>query len=888
MLKNINNTILEQIKQIVNSEFLDYEHQLDLLLKLLFNNQSINNIVGDISDEFRSNIYQKYFQHLNELQLHSSEFFRLAPIPQLFLDNNLNIIDINPAAKQFLNLDNSKFLNFSDFISFSSIDAFSNHVYQLEDKTACTSLNIQLLINNTLYNCDIFSQIVFKNKLRLQILSLINLKIADNSELYLEYQEKRIELSNTIKKDLLLTKPYNKIFESVFNNLKRFFPEFDFLIFNQENCLLKNINIRIENNYLNFSDIDISGLSNFEMFLNTTTPYCDENFINPTETVKIKEQLNLLNSNRILTFFKSNLDNNSKIVLIIVHNKNDDLNVYSKKLISESISDCAITQRYQQALIKSQENETKFKILAENLPNSTIAILDENYIYTAISGNETEKLGFEKSFFNGKKLYAVLPPNIWNKVKPVCQSALEGYDSNVEFFYDNQFYNFHAMPFTDEITKQNGFITVTSNITDQKIMENQLRESISLLASVIEYSYDGIYYTDVSGVIINWNKANEKIYSFTASDMIGQYIWDFKYFLEPQYNRKNEIYENIKNELSLLLHSSKANGISIEKSIESADGEWKTVQSVMSSISTPKGTCLLEISRDVTKQHQDQEAVSNLNKELELRVEERTLQLEDALSKLSSEIVVRKFAEERLLKAKEEINEAYLKEKQVNEIKGKFISMISHEYKTPLTVIQSSAEFLKLYFEKCDKDNFEKHVVRIFNSIDNLIELVNEVLVLARLDSENQLHNAEHINLNDFFISLIDEVKIGNKNKHEIRINSFDNCVYFSDPIIIRHIFINLLVNAAKYSPGGQDIEIKIEETNKHITVKISDKGIGISETDLQYLFTPFFRAKNVGNIEGTGFGLSIVKSALESIKGTIDVKTSLNMGSTFTVSLPK
>jgi signal transduction histidine kinase len=260
---------------------------------------------------------------------------------------------------------------------------------------------------------------------------------------------------------------------------------------------------------------------------------------------------------------------------------------------------------------------------------------------------------------------------------------------------------------------------------------------------------------------------------------------------------------------------------------------------------------------------------------LEYRVSERTRELEQANSQL------------REMEAK--LREALAQEKELSELKSRIITTISHEYRTPLTTIQSSAELLENYCHKWDKDKQLKHVGRIQACVKHMTELVNDVLFINKAEFDKLEFQPSLGDLEALFDEVIDDLQVGASEKHQLILESCSDLPLLCfDGKLIRQILINLVSNAIKYSPDGGSVWIRLSSEDNKVIFQVSDKGIGIPVNEQHNLFESFSRASNVGAIAGTGLGLSIVKKGVDLHGGNIAVKSELGVGTTFTVMLPK
>lgn len=239
-------------------------------------------------------------------------------------------------------------------------------------------------------------------------------------------------------------------------------------------------------------------------------------------------------------------------------------------------------------------------------------------------------------------------------------------------------------------------------------------------------------------------------------------------------------------------------------------------------------------------------------------------------------------------KVEEQMKLAMQREKELNELKSKFVGMVSHEFRTPLATISSSVELVKLISEKFDKDLFDKiykHTNKVNEQIKRMTELMNEVLLISKIESGGVSATFEKVDL----MSIIRDVKTEHAyTDFQININSKSKKIILNiDQNMIHHILTNLLSNAIKYSSELKMVDINIIAQNDFVSIEVRDYGIGIPEKDQAKLFTSFFRASNISNLPGTGLGLVVVKYFLDLHGGTIDVKSTQNKGSSFLIKIP-
>lgn len=261
--------------------------------------------------------------------------------------------------------------------------------------------------------------------------------------------------------------------------------------------------------------------------------------------------------------------------------------------------------------------------------------------------------------------------------------------------------------------------------------------------------------------------------------------------------------------------------------------------------------------------------LQKLNNELEEKVRQRTKDLAEA---------------------NKELTRALEKEREIGELKSRIVLNVSHGFKTPLTSILSSAQLLQQYAEREHpfKQKIQKHAQKIENSVRSLNSLLTSVLFFGKADANKIDYKPKKMFLAAMLNEILDVVKAGSEN--DVKINAkFDNLpkTITSDSDLLYQIFENLLSNAVKYSKDGQEVDFRVWVDEGRLKAIVKDHGIGIPEKEQSQLFDRFFRAKNVGIIEGSGLGLSIVKKSIEVLNGDIAFQSAQGKGTEFSVSIP-
>ncbi len=244
-------------------------------------------------------------------------------------------------------------------------------------------------------------------------------------------------------------------------------------------------------------------------------------------------------------------------------------------------------------------------------------------------------------------------------------------------------------------------------------------------------------------------------------------------------------------------------------------------------------------------------------------------------------ITIRKETEQEIVKTLE-------KERELNELKTRFVSMASHEFRTPLGTILSSATLIGKYVETNQQNKREKHINRIKTSVSNLTSILNDFLSLEKVEAGKIDINRNWFDIKSLFSNTVDEMQTVCKQNQIIRYEHFGELHSFTDELLMKNILFNLTSNAIKYSGENSIISITSQNSEDELLLTIEDQGIGIPEKDQGHLFERFFRAKNATNIQGTGLGLNIVKKYVNSMHGTIEYESKEGIGTKFIIRLPQ
>lgn len=418
-------------------------------------------------------------------------------------------------------------------------------------------------------------------------------------------------------------------------------------------------------------------------------------------------------------------------------------------------------------------------------------------------------------------------------------------------------------------------------------------KGLSLLAKLFQNSGEGIMLFNKNGLIESMNPRAEDIFGYKEDELIGKPIE----VLVPEKVRhshktdRNSYLENPK---------SRPMGLGLDLKGLRKDGDTFPIEISLNYLKHENEMMVVAFITDITVRKQNERMVKEQQQkleeyanELEKKVRNRTSELEHMNLGLQSQIQERKLAEQALKKslvdlkqAEQEILASLEREKELGILKSRFVSMASHEFRTPLTTILSSANLIQRYSESEHQNSREKHIGRIQKNVQHLTTILNDFLSLEKLESGAQKINKSVINIKILIDEIIEAInptlKVGQR--VESTVQPVD---IMSDEYVLKNILINLISNASKYSSGEDVIELTTHRSNGLLSLSVKDHGIGIPVEEQKNLFERFFRAANVTNIQGTGLGLNIVKKYVELLNGTIDFKSAEGKGSTFTIHLP-
>lgn len=435
---------------------------------------------------------------------------------------------------------------------------------------------------------------------------------------------------------------------------------------------------------------------------------------------------------------------------------------------------------------------------------------------------------------------------------------------------------------------QEYFLLNMQSLDRWDLANSLIRDSQSRLKAIFESAVDGIITINEQGIIETINPAVTRLFQFKAQEIVGKNISCL--MPEPHHTRHDTYISNY-------IRTGEQKIIGIGRIVEGRkrDGTIFPFRLSISEAHLGDKRIFTGVIHDMTRAIEAEEKIRRLNAQLEQRVEERTEKLAKVVNRLLStnqqlerEVNERRSVEEALRESERELLRSLQKEKELNELKSRFVSTASHEFRTPLSTILSSASLISRYTDVEGQPRREKHIKRIKSAVNNLTGILNDFLSLSKLEEGRIEHLPCPFDWEEFSADLVEEIEPTLKKGQEIALHNEGSTELCLDERLLKNSLINLLSNASKYSEAGQQIQLNMYNDPKRVRFEVVDQGIGISPKDQEHLFTRFFRAENASNIQGTGLGLNIVQRYIQLMGGTIHFESAEGKGSTFELQLPQ
>ncbi len=581
--------------------------------------------------------------------------------------------------------------------------------------------------------------------------------------------------------------------------------------------------------------------------LDTSDPRLQKSLEERVRTGKFKGELTMLRKNgekfqgEITTSIYSDMNGHQKTSMIIRD----------------------ITER-KHAEMLLRESEEKFRRLFDD--HSAIKLLIDPKTGNIVEANQAAAnfYGWSKKEFKKmciQQLGTVNSDKIFEQIQ-IINSLEQSHNEFPTKLKDGSIRFIEVFTSKTKIAGKSYLHSIVHDITDRKKAERELQRFFDLVPNMV-------CVTTSNGIFERLNKAWESTLGFTVDEMISK---PFLEFIHP--DDKNATYAEAQK------HLAGQQIINFVNRYRTKSGEYKLLEWVASP--SPDGKKLYAAARDITEKVEKDNELKRYRDHLEELVELRTQELNKVNADLNEQLRKEKELEMMLRKS-------LGKEKELNELKTRFISTASHEFRTPMTSVLTSAELIQHYGKKWDEEKVNKYIGRIKRSVDYVISLLNEVLIISRVESGSTTFEPDYIDLESFCREIVSELKptLGSNQKFIFNYETVEK-IFKLDSKLLKFILNNLLSNAIKYSSVNGEVKLSVTENENNLIFEVIDDGIGIPEEDQKNLFEPFFRGTNVIEIPGTGLGLSIVKQSVELHKGQIGLKSKLGKGTTFTVKFLK
>lgn len=413
--------------------------------------------------------------------------------------------------------------------------------------------------------------------------------------------------------------------------------------------------------------------------------------------------------------------------------------------------------------------------------------------------------------------------------------------------------------------------------TDSRPVSNQFE-------ALFEYASIGMLVTDNTGTITSFNALAETQFGYHRDEIIGQSV---ESLIPEGIRRKHQ-------GLRTAFHEAPVNrpmGVNRDLFARKKDGTIFPVEISLSHFRMGADVFVIAFIIDITVRKNNEESIlrqqtelervsqeiRDLNTDLEEKVQARTKMLRETLTELEQ--------------SREELSRLLQREKELGDMKSRFVTMASHEFRTPLSTILSSATLVGRYQKPEEAEKREKHLRRIRDSVENMRDILEDFLSLGKMEEGLIRIQPETFNYAELQVEILritTEMQALTRSNQHIHYENFIGDTVSLDVRMLRHILTNLISNALKFSHTGGEIRVRSSLENNQLILEVSDQGIGISDDDQKHLFERFFRGENAVNIQGTGLGLYIIARYMELVKGKIDWTSELGKGTTFRLSIPQ
>ncbi len=806
-------------------------------------NETIKN-TPELSGKELQNIINVFFQQYKDAQAEKeaeSEFCSLyidSPVIQFFVDNQGKIMNANQKAVETFSPQNQHIENstFFDYLDEKNKRIYADHLKKVFDSTIKNEIiTSELLVKFGPYQArfyEIRSRLYYHQKQQSHYCHTLFLDIT-------QLKEKKIAQKSEEK--------YKAVFESSPNAIYIIDLSGKILECNDaavEMSAFKSKDEIIGLNGMSFIDkLHVNKANIFYDTLQNKKSIKNQEFKMITRNGEIRYRevsASLVNDeyNNPLSFVVISKDitdrkiqeikiqENSAQLNRLVKIRTRELEEVNKKLLIEN------KQRHEaQQVLK--RNEKLYKTLASNIQGTNLFLMDNKLNFILIEVQDLKIFGIQKETYEGKNLRAVTNDNNYNYMRKYYDKALEDNIIIDEVTFENNWYNLRIVPIKNQNNEIQNILTIAQNITEYKKTQHALLKAKDNYQKLVE---------DMPFLVCRWlpdgrltfvNSMYCEYFNRSPEELIGNNFLDYI----PKETHKY-VWENI----SKLTPENSI--ISIDHPVKSEYGtRWQRWTDRAFFDKNGNITSLQSLGQDITE----------------------------------------------LRNARLETDRALKKAEELNQLKSQFISTVSHEFRTPLASIRSNSQLLHKYSRELDEVTREKFFKRIFNATKLMSVMLDEVSFVGK-DQNGRLSFVPHkIDFEQFCSDVIEETLNYFEINRKIELIFHHKIgVIYIDENLLRQALINVLNNAIKYSDNESLIYFSVSKNkDSSVMMRITDKGAGIDKKDLEHVFEPFYRGKNVKNIKGTGLGMSIVKRSIELHNGNIHIDSQKGKGTAVTIEIP-
>lgn len=476
-----------------------------------------------------------------------------------------------------------------------------------------------------------------------------------------------------------------------------------------------------------------------------------------------------------------------------------------------------------------RQSEERYSQLVNKLPGSAIILFDHDLRFVLVDGPEIKNVNFSKEDFEGKTLFDVgLPPEFVMMAEPNMRAVLAGKSFSAELTFLEHVHTYFYAPLYDPHGRVEYGLILAQNITDLKRSEAKLQQAQKIAQL-------GSWTWDLQSQVITWTRTIYDIFGVEYNKPLSYEDYESRIHPEDLPTVQQQIQDTI---------DSQQDDLYLEHRILRDDGSIRFIW-VRGNIERDGAGNALSVygtAQDITEQKKSYQLQAELDRE-----------------------------------------------RALNRVKSRFTSMLVHDFRNPLTSLQLGLTATQRYANKFTPKQLADRINRALQSVNQIDALIDDVLIIGKLEEADLELNLETIDMVNFCKSLFEQVSEGlNESPYSYNFESTVENAYVSiDTHLFSRAIRNLMTNAMKYSEKGDLIEMKVWPADHKIVLQISDQGIGIPEDDLTFVFDGFFRGSNVDHVKGSGLGLAIVRLIVEAHRGTIDCESTIDEGTTFTIYIP-